>query len=152
MSKSLITTLLVSILLSIAHAFGGSTVGGFLSQSSCNASTFKFSDTIDVGPAPEFVITVTPILSGLCPNSSGQKTNSTLNLNTCLGNNDAHLLWQKNGMFQTTCGCELEIPNLCCGCGAANGSTVPSGICINLDQGVAADKGQLNCDNLPSNN
>ncbi|QSZ29141.1 hypothetical protein DSL72_003652 [Monilinia vaccinii-corymbosi] len=146
------SALLVPILLSIAHVAGGSNSGGFLSQADCNGSTFKFVDILEVGPDPDYIITVTPIMSGLCPTSSGQMKNSTLNLNTCLGNNDAHLYWKKNGMFQTTCGCSLQIPNLCCGCERTNGSTVPSGICIDLDQGVAANGGQLNCDNLPSNN
>jgi hypothetical protein len=81
-----------SILLPIAHAYGGGSVGGFLDKHNCNASTFLFHDTITVGPAPSFYITVVPILSGLCPGSSGQMANSTLNLNTCIANNDAHLL------------------------------------------------------------
>ncbi|KAF7871884.1 hypothetical protein EAF04_003991 [Stromatinia cepivora] len=151
MSKLFSSVLLISILLSIAHAAPASTAGGFLSQSRCDGSTFQFHDTIELGPAPEFKITVIPNLSGLCPGSSAQMTNSTLNLNTCLTNNDAHLLWQKNGMFQNSCGCTLEMPNLCCGCGKSNGKTVDNGICVDLDQGVAAAGGKLNCDTLPSN-
>ncbi|RAL66835.1 hypothetical protein DID88_007618 [Monilinia fructigena] len=141
----LFSALLVSILLSIAHASGG-----FLSQASCNGSSFQFIAAVEVSDAPDFFITVTPNLSGLCPASSGQMKNSTLNLNKCLGNNNAHLIWKKDGMFQNSCGCSLEIPNLCCGCGKANGGTVPSGICIDLNEGVAADNGTLNCNVLPT--
>lgn len=83
----LFSALIVSILLSIAHA-----TGGFLSQASCNGSTFQFEATVEVSDAPDFFITVTPILSGLCPTSSGKMDNSTLNLNKCLGNKDAHLI------------------------------------------------------------
>lgn len=83
----LFSALLISILFSIAHA----AAGGFLSQSHCDASTFNFHATVEVGPAPDFFITVTPILSGLCPNSAEEMTNSTLNLNKCLANNNAHL-------------------------------------------------------------
>lgn len=152
MSKFFSSVLLISIVLFVAHAAPASAAaGGFLSQSRCDESTFQFYDVIELGPAPEYKITVTPNLSGLCPGSSGQMTNSTLNLNTCLANNDAHLLWQKNGMFQSSCGCTLQMPNLCCGCSKSNGETVDSGICIDLNQGVAAAAGKLNCNTLPSN-
>ncbi|APA09032.1 predicted protein [Sclerotinia sclerotiorum 1980 UF-70] len=168
MSKFFSSVLLISIVLFVAHAAPASAAaGGFLSQSRCDESTFQFYDVIELGPAPEYKITVTPNLSGLCPGSSGQMTNSTLNLNTCLANNDAHLLWQKkytnsplpsflltylrSGMFQSSCGCTLQMPNLCCGCSKSNGETVDSGICIDLNQGVAAAAGKLNCNTLPSN-
>ncbi|TGO90745.1 hypothetical protein BPOR_0052g00080 [Botrytis porri] len=155
MSKLFNSVLLISLLLSVVHAAAVITsAGGFMSK--CDASTFKFYDDIELGPAPQFTFTVTPILSGLCPNSAGHMSNSTLNLNTCLGNNDAHLVsfltYQlRSGMFQNSCGCSLQMPNLCCGCGKANGGTVPSGVCIDLDKGIATSGGKLNCDSLPGN-
>ncbi|KAF7885655.1 uncharacterized protein EAF02_004164 [Botrytis sinoallii] len=151
MSRLFNSVLFVSLLLSVVHAAAVVTTsaGGFMSK--CDASTFKFYDDIELGPAPQFTFTITPILSGLCPDSSGHMSNSTLNLNTCLGNNDAHLVWQRNGMFQNSCGCSLQMPNLCCGCGKANGGTVPSGVCVDLNKGIATSGGKLNCDSLPGN-
>lgn len=91
MSRLFNFVLLTSLLFSVVHAAAVVTsAGGFLSK--CDASTFQFFADIELGSDPQFTFKVTPILSGLCPDSSGQMSNSTLNLNTCLGNSDAHLV------------------------------------------------------------
>jgi hypothetical protein len=151
MFKFFFTAFLASALLSISIVRADvNAVGGFISHAGCDADTFIFVTSIQVSPAPNFFLTVTPTLSGLCPNAAGQMVNSTLNLNTCLENSNANLLWERDGMFQNSCGCTLQLPNLCCGCGKANGGKVDSGVCVDLNQGVAAADGKLNCDILPS--
>ncbi|KAM3089331.1 hypothetical protein ACMFMG_000935 [Clarireedia jacksonii] len=94
MFKVYFTVFLVSALLSIVGA-DTNAVGGFLTQGGCDADTFLFVTTIEVSPAPNFFLTITPNLSGLCPDAYGQMVNSTLNLNNCLENSNAKLVWEK---------------------------------------------------------
>jgi hypothetical protein len=91
MFKAFFTAFLASALLSLVAAEANA-VGGFISHAGCDADTFLFVTSIEVSPAPNFFLTVTPTLSGLCPNANGQMVNSTLNLNKCLENSNANLL------------------------------------------------------------
>ncbi|PQE19872.1 hypothetical protein CJF31_00006382 [Rutstroemia sp. NJR-2017a BVV2] len=93
MFKFFFTAFLASALLSISIVSADvNAVGGFISHAGCDADTFLFVTSIEVSPAPNFFLTITPTLSGLCPNAAGQMVNSTLNLNSCLENSNANLL------------------------------------------------------------
>ncbi|PQE20994.1 hypothetical protein CJF30_00002315 [Rutstroemia sp. NJR-2017a BBW] len=93
MFKFFLTAFLASALLSFSLVSADvNAVGGFISHAGCDADTFLFVTSIQVSPAPNFFLTITPTLSGLCPNAAGQMVNSTLNLNKCLENSNANLL------------------------------------------------------------
>lgn len=37
-----------------------------------------------------------------------------------------------SGNYDLSCGCKLQLPQLCCGCQLANGGSIDSGVCIDL--------------------
>jgi hypothetical protein len=98
MFKFFLTVFLASALLSFSLVSADvNAVGGFISHAGCDADTFLFVTSIQVSPAPDFFLTITPTLSGLCPNAAGKMVNSTLNLNKCLENSNANLV--VSGLF-----------------------------------------------------
>ncbi|RDW76077.1 hypothetical protein BP5796_06898 [Coleophoma crateriformis] len=120
--------------------------GGF--YTACDPSTFTYQRnyTGKLG----FSVTLHGWLSGECETADGTYTNSTVDLSSCIMNNNANLSWRANGSFVNTCQCDIaSLPQLCCTCDTATNAK-KSGVCIDLNDQVASMGGQLGCPDVMS--
>jgi cytolysin (calcineurin-like family phosphatase) len=106
-----------------------------------------YSGPSDPGPVPpstlvpsgDFAASCTSIalqgenvLSASCATEGGMSTSTTLDLNSCITNNDGGLMWANPGNFAKSCsGCSLSGTLLTCQCSEVSGSSKSTTIDVN---------------------
>ncbi|HEY2515747.1 MAG TPA: CVNH domain-containing protein [Polyangiaceae bacterium] len=84
------------------------------------------------------------VLTATCNDTSGRGVASTMNLDSCVTNNDGVAQFEVNGGYSASCsGCALSGSVLGCRCDDVSGQAQATS--IDLNQGVSNCNGQLTC-------
>jgi cytolysin (calcineurin-like family phosphatase) len=108
-----------------------------------------FSGPVDPGPAPPTTLVPSGdfattgactnitlqgqnVLAASCPTASGAQMSTTLDLNTCITNDNGGLMWSNPGNYSGSCsGCSLSGTLLTCQCSNTSGQSQSTTIDVN---------------------